>query len=105
MGTILTNSGMWCDEFRLQSRLNSHINSIMRYYSQISAINAKQSLLPISRRIGSIHFWKKHNYSVSETLLYGLSKKVYLPKVDAPEESSYITTYYSQNFAAKTQLN
>gem|GEM_PF-6774346 len=33
---------------------------------------------------GSIHFWKKHNSCTPKTLLYGSSKKVYPPKVDAP---------------------
>ena len=33
---------------------------------------------------GSIHFWKKHNSGTPKTLLYGSSKKVDTPKVDAP---------------------
>ncbi len=33
---------------------------------------------------GSIHFWKKHNSDTPKTLLYGSSKKVDPPKVDAP---------------------
>ncbi|MEA5628245.1 hypothetical protein, partial [Nostoc sp. UHCC 0251] len=32
----------------------------------------------------SIHFWKKHNSDTPKTLLYDSSKKVDLPKVDAP---------------------
>ncbi len=35
--------------------------------------------------VGSIHFWKKHNSGTPKTLLYGSSKKVDTPKVDAPE--------------------
>ena len=34
--------------------------------------------------MGSIHFQKKHNYYTLEAILCGLSKKVDLPKADAP---------------------
>ncbi len=34
--------------------------------------------------IGSIHFWKKHKCLAPKTGLYAWSKKVDLPKLDAP---------------------
>lgn len=38
------------------------------------------------RTEGSIQFRKKHNFLAPETLLHGLSKKVYPPKLDAPRK-------------------
>ncbi len=50
---------------------------LITYYSLL--------LLPRAfRSVGSIHFWKKHNFDTPKTLLYGSSKKVDPPKVDAP---------------------
>ena len=40
--------------------------------------------------VGSIHFRTKHNYYALETILCGLSKKVDLPKVDAPTRFNLI---------------
>ncbi|AUB39001.1 Carboxypeptidase C [Nostoc flagelliforme CCNUN1] len=40
--------------------------------------------LDTSILLGSIHFWKKHNFGTPKTLLYSSSKKVDPPKVDAP---------------------
>jgi len=49
---------------------------------------------------GSIHFWKKHNSCTPKTLLYGSSKKVYPPKVDAPLQHSCLLPS-SRNFFHK----
>ena len=39
---------------------------------------------------GSIHFQKKHNYYTLEAILCGLSKKVDLPKADAPDTNRLV---------------
>jgi hypothetical protein len=57
-------------------------------WEQIITVYLTVVRVATERYKGSIHFWKKHNYLAPQTLLSGWSKKVDLPKLDAPPLAS-----------------